>query len=150
MPGGVGAQRDGLGGVEAARDAAGGDDGLEAGPRLLGDERPPPPWGPPTRAAPCPATRAPGAARSVSTATHEVPPAPETSMCRTPARAIRRAARGPMPQPVSLATTGTRELLGEPLHGAERAGEVAIAPGLHDLLGGVQVDAERVGAHARR
>jgi hypothetical protein len=47
------------------------------------------------------------AARCDSTAVHDVPPPPDTSIARTPASASRRATAGEMPQPVSLTITGS-------------------------------------------
>ena len=95
--------------------------------------------------------RAPApSARSASTLTHDVPPAPETSTVRTPdvAQPLGRRARE-MPQPVSFATTGTRQLAHEPRERREPAAEVAIAARLDQLLRRVQVEADRVGADAR-
>ena len=70
-------------------------------------------------------------------------------MARTPAARRRRATAGEMPQPVSLTTTGNPSSRGHARDRVQRPAEVAIAAGLRQLLGRVQVDAERVGLDAR-
>ena len=98
-----------------------------------------------------PRARSSPSARRASTLTQDVPPAPETSIVRTPTSRSRwRDGSREMPQPVSLATTGTGSSPHQAGEGREAAAEVAVAPGLDQLLPGVQVDAERVRADVRR
>ena len=87
-------------------------------------------------------------ARCISTATHEVPPAPETSTWCTPAFLSWCAARVESPHPVSLATTGMPSSLVQSRERRDPAGEVAIPARLHDFHRGVQMNTERVGPHA--
>ena len=100
------------------------------------------------------ARRAPGrasSARSASTLTHDVPPAPETSMVRDARRRAAAAATArEMPQPVSFADDRHRQLAHEPREGGEAAAEVAVAARLDQLLRRVEMEAERVGADALR
>ena len=83
--------------------------------------------------------------RCSSTWLHDVPPAPATSIAHTPASHSLRAASAEMPQPTSLAITGTPtsrhtcSILRQP------AREVGVALGLHRLLQRVEMQDERVG-----
>ena len=79
------------------------------------------------------------------------PPRPRRRRASRPARAAAVAARGPMPQPVSLATTGTAELARRAARWRRaRRAKSRSPPGCTSSMRRVQVHAERVGAHARR
>src|SRR6185369_12418335 len=62
--------------------------------------------GMPQSANSAPSSRSGAPARSASTFTHDVPPAPDTSTVRTPADARRSPTRRETPHPVSFTTTG--------------------------------------------
>jgi hypothetical protein len=96
-----------------------------------------------------PSDRASASARAVSTATQEVPPAPETSTWRTPI--LREALGGAGADAAArlLDDDGPRELAREALQGREDPLEIAVAAGLDDLHRRVEVDAHGVGADAR-
>ena len=89
------------------------------------------------------------AARTASTATQLVPPAPATSTVCTPAPASARAACGDSPQPVSLTIIGSGDGIDEPRDRRdERRGSRGRRRSWISSWPGVQVDAHRVGADA--
>ncbi len=85
--------------VKTARDAPGRDDGLEPGADSAARSSTDAAVGTPHSRSGLAEGRAAPSARAVSTATHEVPPAPETSRWRMPARdqALRRPRTDPAP-----------------------------------------------------
>ena len=93
-----------------------------------------------------PRSRPAVSARSASTLTHDVPPAPETSMVRTPTSRRRCATLARDAAAGLLGDHRDRQLAHQAGEGGEAAAEVAVAARLDQLLRRVEVDADGVGA----
>ena len=87
--------------------------------------------------------------RKVSTRTHEVPPAPDTSTWRTPVVAQRHTDRARDAAAGLLRHHRHGELAAQAAQGRVAAAEAAIALGLDQLLRRIQMHAQRVGTDVR-